>query len=281
VSRRLLLGGLAGAAGVLAGLALVHLTRDRIEVGGAPGPGPRLSPERIDHAPLADLLDRYVDGQGLVAYRHWRDSAADRRALEQYLESLGQADLAAPADRPAQLSFWINAYNALTLKGILDVYPTTSIRAHTGLVGFNLWRDLVLRVDGRPYSLDQIEHEVLRPMGEPRIHFALVCAARGCPPLRNEAYRGDRLEAQFADNARRFFARPENFRADPARRTVYLSQLFNWYGSDFAATPAELLRLLRPHFPPSVSLDWIDEPDVSVEFLDYDWSLNDQQPAGR
>src|SRR5262249_47479130 len=162
----------------------------------------------------------------------------DLEALDQYLASLGSVDLQAPTYGNAEIAFWINAYNALTLKGILEKYPTSSIRNHTSLVvGYNLWTDLLLPVDGRTYSLDDIEHDVLRGrLHEPRIHFALVCAAKGCPPLRNRPYALADLDNELADNARRFFARPENFRADAKERVVYLSELFDWYGQDFART---------------------------------------------
>lgn len=270
-------GGLVAAAGVV--LAL-HWFRPQVEVGGPAGQ-PRRSLDQVEHAAYDRLLQQYVDDEGLVAYARWKATPADLRALDDYLAGLGAVDLSAAASEPARLAFWINAYNALTLKGILAVYPTRSIRQHTPLLGgYNIWRDLRLWVDGQRWSLDDIEHGILRPRGEPRIHFALVCASRGCPPLRNRAYTAESLEADLADNTRRFFARPANFRADPPLQTVYVSELLSprWYGQDFAPTPAEVIRRLRPYFPNAGQLAWLDEPDVVVGFLEYDWSLNDQAP---
>ncbi len=268
--------------GVLALLAVValaaHLTRTRVHVGGT-ATGARGSLDAVDHSGLHALLQKYVDDQGLVAYRSWKADPADVQALDDYLARLGNVDLSAPAAREAKLAFWINAYNALTLSGILMEYPLQSIQDRVSYTPgrYNIWRDLLLKVDGADYSLEQIEHKILRPMNEPRIHFAIVCASKGCPPLRRDAYTAADLERQLADNARRFFARPTNFRADAADRSVHLSPLLHWFGTDFAPTPAEQLRALRPYFPSPETLAWIDGKDVLVEYdSPYDWSLNER-----
>lgn len=236
----------------------------------------------VDHAAYDALLRKYVDDRGLIAYASWKADADDVKALDDYLALLSCVDLRKPASNEARLAYWINAYNAVTLRGILREYPTSSIRNHAAkLAGYNIWKDLLLWVDGRRFSLDDIEHQTLRKMGEPRIHFALVCASKGCPPLLNRAYAAEQLDTQLAANARRFFARPENFRADAASRTVWLSSLLSWYGSDFASGPREQLRLLRPYLPAPENLAWVEGPGVQVRYLDYDWSLNDQQSQSR
>ncbi len=240
----------------------------------------KISVGQVSHEAFDALLRRYVNEAGQVGYAGWKATPGDVRALEAYLTTLGCADFEADSTREARLAFWINAYNALTLHGILREYPTTSIRNHTArLVGYNIWKDLKLVVGGRPYSLDDIEHQVLRKMGEPRIHLALVCASRGCPPLWNRAYTGDGLDAQLAANGRRYLANPQNFRADPATRTVYMSKLFEWYGTDFGPTPAEQLRALGSMLP--AGSEWAATSAGRVEFLSYDWLLNDEKPVGR
>jgi len=266
---------------LLGGVALaLHLTRERID--HRRGGGERVPLGRVDHSAYDALLQKYVDDQGLVAYRRWHDAAADREALSAYISRLGDVDLKAEAPREAQLAYWINAYNALTLEFILNKYPLGSIQEYVSEVPvpgkFHVWRDVRLEVDGDWYTLDDMEHRVLRKqIGEPRIHFALVCASRGCPPLRNRAYTTADIDAQLTDNARRFFAQPTNFRAEPGDHTVHLSQLLGWYGGDFARTPAERARALRGYFPEK--LDWLDAPDLLVECdLPYDWRLNDQRP---
>jgi len=151
--------------------------------------------DQIDHRSWDALLKRYVNQRGNVDYQAWKQSAADQRALDAYLAHLSSANPNAQALGAAKLAFWINAYNAVTIKGILREYPTSSIRNHTAkLFGYNIWDDLLLTVGGKPYSLNHMEHEVLRKMGEPRIHFAIVCASISCPRLLNEAYTASRLE---------------------------------------------------------------------------------------
>jgi hypothetical protein len=239
--------------------------------------GPALTD--VDYVPFDALLKKYVDKEGLVAYAAWKASAADIQALRNYLENtLGSADIVKPCSPNARLAFWINAYNALTLWGILEKYPTHSIQDHVSHIGgYNIWKNLRLWVGNQRFSLDNMEHDILRKLNEPRIHFALVCASKGCPPLRNEAYTPDRLDEQLTDNARHFFARPTNFKADLATRTVYLSDLLNWYGGDFGDTAQAQLYRLRPFLPGAMqSTGWIEEPTVTIEYLKYDWSLNDQ-----
>jgi len=269
-----------------AGLAVLHATRPRIKSAAAGRKQFALegsTKPTIDHAAFDAFLKKYVDADGMVAYRQWKASAEDVKALDDYLGQLGAVDLDLPASKEAKLAFWINAYNALTLKGILAVYPTSSIRNHTALFGgYNIWRDLKQEVDGTDYSLDDIEHGILRKLNEPRIHFAANCASKGCPPLRHEAYTAAKVSNQLADNARRFFANPANFRADPVERSVAISELVSpppWYGGDFASTSPEVIKVLRPYFPNPEKLDWIEAPGLIVEFINYDWLLNDREPV--
>jgi len=131
--------------------------------------GQQLSFDQINHAPWDALLRKYCDAQGFVNYQAWQRSNQDQQALDNYLSQLSRAAANRPAAPAAKLAFWINAYNAVTIKGILREYPTTSIRNHTAKVfGYNIWDDLLLQVGNRTYSLNQMEHEVLRKMGEPR-----------------------------------------------------------------------------------------------------------------
>jgi len=271
-----LFGSLLGL--VLVGALIAHTLRPRVLIGG-PATTERVPLSRVDHGPFEALLQKYVDDRGMVAYRKWQADAGDVRALDDYLARLGAVDLSQPAPRQAELAFWINAYNALTLKGILLKYPTRSIREHTPLVGgYNIWKDLLLWVDGKSYSLDNIEHDILRQRDEPRVHFALVCAARGCPPLRRQAYTADHLDQELAANARKFFANPANFATDEAERSVKVSELFLWYGKDFAASPRGIIQALQPYFPNVDKTPWLAAADVTLDYLKYDWSLNDQEP---
>jgi hypothetical protein len=240
----------------------------------------RIPVDRIDHSAWDALLRQYVDREGLVDYARWKASAADQTLLEAYLAHLSSAAPRRDSSREARLAFWINAYNAVTLKGILREYPTTSIRNHTAkLFGYNIWTDLQLLVADRPYSLEAIEHRILRKMGEPRIHFAIVCASIGCPRLLNEAYTAERLDVQLTANARAFFRDPTKFRADRKNARVHVSPILKWFAEDFGPDTAAQLRAITPYLPREAqSLG--RSGTIRVSYLRYDWGLNDRAQLG-
>jgi hypothetical protein len=228
----------------------------------------------VSHREWDALLKTYVDNAGLVDYRLWKSDAAGVASLDRYLAGLSGANVDSPAPREAILAFWINAYNALTIRGILREYPTTSIKNHTALFGYNIWRDLKLPVGDDRRSLDDIEHKLLRPLGDPRIHFALVCASRGCPRLRDEAYTPDRLAEQLDDNARHFFAQPQSFRVEAGGK-VFVSSILQWYGEDLGPNPPDVLRRIAV-WTPAASRAAVTAPNAVIRYLPYDWSLNEQ-----
>jgi hypothetical protein len=262
-------------------LAAPAFAGTKVQVGKPCDTSIRPSLAEVNHKPLTDLLQKYVDDKGLVAYSRWKANVGDLKALDDYLVRVGCVDLAKPADRPAQVAYWINVYNALTLKGILREYPITSIRERTSrLGGYNMWKDLLIWVDNHTYSLDDIEHQILRNLGEPRVHVALVCGAKGCPPLANEAYTATELDNQLTANGQRFFARPESLRVNPDGQ-IFLSPLLKWYGKDFGPSTADQLRTLRPLLPASADVEALQHSRAKVKYSDYDWSLNDQRPTAR
>lgn len=252
------------------------------EVHAADGSGSRdasrdVSLDAVDHSTWDRLLQKYVDEDGMVDYAAWKASQADQTALRRYLATLSAANPTAETSKAGKLAFWINAYNALTIHGILKEYPTSSIRNHTAkLVGYNIWKDLLLPVGDQQYSLNQIEHEILRKLDEPRIHFAIVCASVGCPRLLNEAYTPERLEEQLAANALDFFSRERNFQVDIADRRVRVSAILDWFGEDFGPSPQQGLAGLAQYMPNEASRNRVASGDYTVNFLDYDWSLNEQ-----
>jgi hypothetical protein len=231
------------------------------------------------HAAWTAILERRVT-DGRVAYAALaRD---DRDALERYLHQLS-ATCAADYEgwsRAERLAFWINAYNAFTVELVLDHYPITSIRTIGWLPGAAFRQAFIPMpgLKGGDVSLNDIEHDTLRAdFREPRIHFALVCASTSCPPLRGEAYRAADLDAQLDDQARIFLRDPSKNRFDPATNTLQLSRIFDWFRADFEAVaeslPAYVARYLDD--------PRVNRPGVDVEFLDYDWSLNDQATPPR
>jgi hypothetical protein len=237
----------------------------------------QLSMDGIDHAPWEQLLTKYVNVDGQVNYQGWKRSSSDVGLLDQYLNHLSTARRNVASTRESKLAFWINAYNAVTIRGILREYPTTSIRNHTPkLWGYHIWKDLQLYVGGEPISLDAMEHEILRKMSEPRIHFAIVCASIGCPRLLNHAYRADQIDAQLNLNAKDFFSRRQNFQYDIGRKQFRMSAILNWFGDDFGSTQQAKLRRISAWLPTPESAGAAKRNAVSVSYLDYDWNLNKQ-----
>ena len=189
-----------------------------------------------------------------------------------------------------RFAFWINAYNLLTLRAIIDHYPIrshwftlqprNSIRQIDGV-----WTTLTWPVAGRTATLDDIEHRILRPeFKDPRVHFAINCASIGCPPLLDTPYRAVTLDAQLDAAARRYLAAPEGLQVDGS--TLRVSSILKWYGDDFVArfseggdssrTPVERAILgVVSQFGPSAAKALARTPSVRVVFLDYNWSLND------
>ena len=250
----------------------------KIYVGAQVPAGQQVSMDQIDHGPWDGLLRKYVDENGYVNYEALKASANDQQVLARYLQTLSTASRTTPAAKESQLAYWINAYNAVTVEGILQVYPTASIRDHTAkLYGYNIWKDLQLYVGGRPISLNDMEHEVLRKMGEPRIHFAIVCASIGCPRLMNQAYMANKLDEQLTVNAKDFFSREKNFRYDASANKFYLSSILEWFGEDFGSDQAARLKRIAGWLPTQQAMQAAEANSVSVSFLDYSWKLNDQK----
>jgi hypothetical protein len=234
----------------------------------------------VDHSTWDALLKKYVDANGNLDYTGWNASAADQQALDQYLATLSSGSFAKTPTKKAQLAFWINAYNAVTVKGILREYPTTSIKNHTAqLVGYNIWHDLLLVVGSDQYSLDTIEHKILRKLGVPEIHFAIVCASHSCPKLRNEAYAPEKIEQQLVGNAQDFFSSPENFRYDAQSNTFYVSSILKWFAGDFGDDQTAQLGSIAKYLPSKAAQQAALSGKGSVKYLEYDWGLNDQKTA--
>lgn len=237
----------------------------------------QVSIDQIDHTPWHDLLQKYVDTDGGVNYAALHASAADSAALDNYIASLSTASLTQAASQQNKMAYWINAYNAVTIKGIIQEFPTTSIRNHTSETGgYNLWKNLLLNVGGNQVSLDSMEHKILRPMGDPRIHFAIVCASKGCPRLLNEAYVGETLDAQLTTNTQHFFSIAQNFQYTPRSRSFKMSAIMEWFGTDFGQTQAAQLRAIAPYLPTEAAQAAANANNVNVSFLDYSWELNAQ-----
>jgi hypothetical protein len=237
------------------------------------------APETFDHGAFTALLQEVVDERGYVDYAAL---AADPASLGAYLRRLAATDPSNLSDDD-RLAFWLNVYNAYTLKLIADNYPVGSIRDVVGGAFIPLvntpFKVEFVTVGGEVMTLDDVEHGTIREeFDEPRIHFALVCAARSCPPLRAEAYVGDRLDAQLDEQARRFLHNPAKNRVPAGEDTIELSKIFSWFKGDFGGTDAALQAFLAAYFDGDVR-DELARGAYVVDFLRYDWALNDTASA--
>jgi hypothetical protein len=229
----------------------------------------------VDHSEFDRLLGKYVDDQGFVNYRKWKK--LDEETLRKYLINIDKQQVESLGGSEA-LAFWINVYNALTVQGILEFYPLQSIRDKASrILGFNIWDDYPVTVRGKAYSLNDIEHKILRKMGEPRIHFAIVCASVGCPKLRREAYDGAKLDFQLEDQARSFFAQPRNLKIDRRTDTVYLSRILDWFGEDFGGSDRAKLDYVSRYVAEERDRAYLREGGPRVKYLEYDWTLNEMK----
>lgn len=221
----------------------------------------------FDHSQFDALLRAHVSEGGFVDYDGLKRDAS---ALDAYISALGKADIDS-LGRDERLAFLINAYNAFTLRLILDHYPIDSIK---DIPSDLRWDAKRWAIAGQTHSLNQIEHELIRPkFAEPRVHFALVCAAVGCPPLRNEAYTGHRLEEQLADQSRYVHTHARWFRLHEDTGELELTALYDWYGGDFTQQ-APSVAAFAARFSPDLMRLITAGGEHRVKFLDYSWKLN-------
>lgn len=238
----------------------------------------------FDHSSFDALLHAHVRN-GMVEY----DAFAASPEFAGYLRRLAAFD-PATLSQSDQIAFWIDAYNAYTIQLIDEHHERESIRnidKSLGFIrGYGPWKEKLAVVGGHAYGLDEIEQDILRRRyREPRIHFALVCAAMGCPPLRSEAYVGHRLDAQLDDQARVFLLEsPAKNRVEVATRTVYLSPIlvqFRDYIKDFGGSEASVGRFVARYYPSGPARDLLECGQFTVKKTDYDWTLNSQANARR
>lgn len=222
----------------------------------------------VDNSIFADLLGKYVN-QGQVDYDGFK---REESRLDAYLKILAEVDPEA-LGRNDQFAFYVNAYNAWTVKLILTRYPDLKSIKDLGSLFKSPWKKKIVRIDGKVISLDNVEHDILRPgFKDPRVHFAINCAAFSCPPLHTEPYAGNRIDAQLDEVTRSFVNNPN--RTHLKDGTLYVSKIFDWFGEDFDSDPYSFVveyaegdlkdRLLA------------GKGNIGVKYMDYDWSLNNR-----
>jgi len=215
-----------------------------------------------------DLAGTRVDYRGL-------EGSADWARLLRNLEATNPAAL---DGRAQQLAYWFNVYNILAIDVVVKGYPVESIR-DVGSFLSPVWRREAGHLAGKPVTLHEIEHEILRPMGDPRIHVALVCASLSCPALRREPWTATRLDAQLEDSLRTWLAdRRKGLALDRDEGRVRLSKIFDWFDEDFETAGGALAFAAR--YAPAEERAWIERHEgARVEYFDYDWNLNDLAAA--
>jgi len=230
---------------------------------------------RVDHTAWAALLEHLLrpqpDGRRLVAYRD--AGPAERAALEAYLATLSTTPVSR-LSRPEQMAFWINLYNALTVKVVLDHWPVRSIRdidISPGLFADGPWGARLITVEGEPLGLDDIEHRILRPIWrDPRIHYAVNCASMGCPDLAAEPYLADRLDAQLDRAGFDFVNHPRAVRIEKGK--LFVSSIYHWFKEDFGGNDRAVVEHLCAYAAPPLAM--VLQKYERIDGHAYDWAIN-------
>ena len=227
---------------------------------------PVWSAATVDHRLYGELLEQYVQN-GVVDYQGFKNEEA---RLDRYLKILEKTDTVS-LSRNERFAFYINAYNAWTIKLILSAYPGIRSIKDLGSIFRSPWKKKIARIDGDILSLDAIEHDILRPrFKDPRIHFAVNCASKSCPPLRSEPYRGDVLDRQLTEMTEAFINDADHNRLEGT--TLAVSSIFKWYAGDFND---DILSFFMKYAKGPLEEKLRDNRrGIDVKYLDYDWSLN-------
>ncbi|MFC3810475.1 DUF547 domain-containing protein [Lacihabitans lacunae] len=222
----------------------------------------------VSHEIFDKLLKKYVSSTGFVNYGGFK---AEQKEFKKYQDLLSSNAPASSWSKNDKLAYWINAYNAFTIQLILDNADQnlTSIKDIGSKIKIPFvntpWDVKFIQIGGKKYDLNNIEHGIIRKQfNDPRIHFALVCAAKSCPPLRNEAYTGANLNSQLDDQGRDFIN--DANKNEVSKNSMELSKLFDWYGGDFKGMS---------------KIDWVNkyakvkaDKNASISYKTYDWALN-------
>ena len=238
------------------------------------------SQKTVDHSAFDQFLRTYyiapannnAPHYGAALLRYADVTPADKAALTAYINRL-QAVQVTSLNQDEQLAFWINLYNAQTIRVILDNYPVDSIRSiKTHAFDFKgPWNDADLTVEGESITLDNIENRIVRPIfNDPRIHYALNCAAIGCPNLRAQAFKGAGLNSALDIQARAFINNPRAIKTEDGR--IIASRIYLWYKKDYGDSEEDILNHIRQYANPELlqSLQGV----TNIDAYEYDWALN-------
>lgn len=225
---------------------------------------------KIDHSEWSKLLKKHVDNKGMVDYK---GMAADVKKLDAYLEEISKNPPAKNWDKNEKMAYWINAYNAFTVKLILDhanegISSIKDIGKKPSIPFVNTpWDIKFIKIGGQEYDLNNIEHGILRKQfSDPRFHFAIVCAAESCPRLRNEAFTANKLDKQLDDEGQYFLN--NKFKNDISEKKAKLSPLFKWYSKDWEANGKSVMEWVNKYSDTKIN------DKTNIGYTDYSWKLN-------
>ncbi len=231
----------------------------------------------FDQSDWDKFLKTYVDDQGWVDYAAIQKSGQTQ--LKNYLKRLSSASLSKFKTQAEQVSFWVNAYNAITIQKLLDHKLPKKV-PNAVIFGKNIFKERTYKVAGKIRSLDDIEHGILRKKyKEPRVHAALVCGASSCPRLRPEAYTSQALDKQLTEEAQRWIRSGRTLKGDRKNylnrktKTMYVSKIFDWFDDDFGGTNKGILQFIKK-FASEDDRKFLNSNKIRIRYLDYDWTLN-------
>jgi Protein of unknown function, DUF547 len=214
--------------------------------------------QNFDHTKWNEILQSCVNNDGKVDYKGFK---ADADKFNVYLNELSNNPPQDSWTKAEKLAYWINAYNAFTIKLIIDNYPVKSIKDIK-----NPWDINFIKLGTKTYTLNDIEHKILRKMGDPRIHFGIVCASVSCPKLQNTAFEASKIDTQLTHAAKEFLA--DSKRNDISQESIKISKIFKWFASDFKQD-GSLIDFLNTYSDITIS------QNAKKSFKDYDWNLNE------
>ncbi len=210
-----------------------------------------------------NLLARYFVDSG-VKYAVWKNNPADMKAIQDVVDGIASERLSG-LSKKEQLAFYLNAYNTWILHEALGKYPTNSVKD----LLFTFFTSQRIKVAGEKMSFNHLEKDIIRrKFNDPRVHFALNCASRSCPPLNREAFQGDKLDSQLERLSVAFVNSPQGVDYMPEKKTAALSAIFNWYRDDFKAVGGVIAFINQRRKVPLPN-------DVQITYQNYDWSLNE------
>lgn len=220
--------------------------------------GTTLVAQKINHDKWSSLLETHVDKNGNVDYKGF---AENLDKLDAYLNMLSNNKPTSEVSKNEKLAFWINVYNAFTVKLIVNHYPVKSIKDIK-----QPWDQKFFKIDGEAMSLNHVEHEILRNMDEPRIHFAIVCASYSCPKLQRYAFTAENLDEQLINVTKEFLA--DETRNKISEKSIRISKIFDWFAKDFTQD-GSLIDFLNKYTDVNIS------PKAKKRYLEYNWALNE------